>query len=63
MAKEKLNKNARDLSKHRMTIRLSEDEYQRAKYWADREGESVNDFVRSSIIHYVSFKNHDFGVA
>ena len=53
----------KNMDSHRLTIRISEDDFQRVKYWADREDESINDFVKDSIIHYIGFMNHDFDIS
>lgn len=43
----------------RMTVRISEDDYQRLKYWAEREEIKINDFVQESVHHYIRYLNHD----
>ena len=37
----------------RITVRISEDDYERLKYWAQREDIKMNDFVQESIHHYI----------
>jgi predicted DNA-binding protein len=43
----------------RMTVRISEDDYERLKYWAQRENIKMNDFVQESVHHYIRYLNHD----
>lgn len=43
----------------RITVRISEDDYERLKYWAQREDIKMNDFVQESIHHYIRYLNHD----
>lgn len=35
---------------HRVTATLSDEEYVRAKYWADKKGITINDYIRESMI-------------
>ena len=44
----------------RVTLRLSEEDYERLSYWADRKGFSVNEFVPVLLDRYVDIENGDY---
>lgn len=45
---------------HRVTTTLSEDEFQTLKYWADKEGISINEVLKEGLSLFIAFKNDDY---
>ena len=45
---------------HRMTLRLSEDDYQRLQYWAKRRGLSANEYMQEALERQIWRENGDY---
>lgn len=45
---------------HRLTLRMSEDNYQKLQYWADRAECSLNDFVLVLLERYIDIENGNY---
>ena len=45
---------------HRLTLRIGDKDYEKLKYWAERENLSVNEFVVRMLDFYVRAKNEDY---
>lgn len=45
---------------HRLTVRISEDEYNKLSYWAQHEGFSINEFVPVMLDRYISIENGNY---
>ena len=46
----------------RLTIRLSEDDYERVKYWATQKQCSVNEYVQDTLIAQIKRENYDYDI-
>lgn len=46
----------------KLSVRISQKDYDRIAYWTDRENVSKSTFVLDAIDHYIGFLNHDFDV-
>lgn len=49
-----------DKTQYRTTIRLSSELYQQVKYWAEKNGMSVNDYLLNCIDYYIKRENCDY---
>ena len=47
-------------SSNRVTACLTDDDFERVKYWAEKKGMSINDFVRYSIDLAIKRENKDY---
>ena len=45
---------------HRVTATITNDEYERLKYWADSHGLSVNEYLREAIELAIRRENQDY---
>lgn len=45
---------------HRLTLRISEDDYQRLQYWATRREMSVNDYMIEALYAQIRKENGDY---
>lgn len=48
------------LEQHRLTLRFLEADFQKLKYWADKEGVSVNEFIILMLEQWVDIKNGNY---
>lgn len=46
----------------RLTIRLSEDDYERVKYWAVQKQCSVNEYVQDALVTQIKRENYDYDI-
>lgn len=46
----------------RVTVTLTPDEYERLKYWSQRRGMSINEYLFHSLEHMIAWENQDFDV-
>ena len=46
----------------RLTIRLSEDDYERVKYWATQKQCSVNEYVQDALVTQIKRENYDYDI-
>lgn len=44
----------------RVTVRMDSDTNERVKYWAERKGMSVNEYILEAIDHMIRFENRDY---
>ena len=44
----------------RVTLRLSEDDYNRLSYWADKKDFSINEFIPIILDRYIDIENGDY---
>lgn len=47
-------------SNHRVTCTLTSDEYERLKYWADKNEMSVNEYIREAVESAIKKENGDY---
>lgn len=47
---------------HRLTLRISEDDYQRLQYWAARRGISANDYMIEALYAQIRRENGDYDI-
>lgn len=47
---------------HRFTAMVDPDTYERVKYWSDKRGLSINDYVRLAVDNQIKYENRDFDV-
>lgn len=47
---------------HRVTATLDDDSYERLKYWANKHGLSINEYIAESIDMMIRYDNHDFDI-
>lgn len=45
---------------HRLTLRISEDDFQRLQYWATRREMSVNDYMIEALYAQIRKENRDY---
>lgn len=45
---------------HRVTATVTEDTFQRIKYWADKKGISVNEYLCDAIDLMIAYENKDY---
>jgi len=45
---------------HRLTLRMTETDYEKLAYWANKKGMSINEFVPVLLDQYVSIQNGDY---
>lgn len=45
---------------HRVTCTLSSDEFERLKYWAARNGVSINEYLREAVNKAIGYENGDY---
>lgn len=51
---------AENAGRHRITVRISEDDYERLKYWAAKKQLTVNEYVQDSIDQAIKRENGDY---
>lgn len=51
---------ARGKDTHRVTVTVSEDKFQQLKYWADRNGVSINEYLNEALDKAIRYENHDY---
>lgn len=47
---------------HRFTAMVDSNTYERVKYWSDKRGLSINDYVRLAVDNQIKYENRDFDV-
>ena len=45
---------------HRITANVNDDDYERLKYWAEKRGMSINDYVRYGVDLAIRRENKDY---
>ena len=45
---------------HRMTLRLSNDDYERLQYWAARRQMSANEYMEEALQQAIAYENRDY---
>lgn len=45
---------------HRFTASVDAETVEQVKYWARKNGISINDFLREAISHYIAYQNKDY---
>lgn len=51
---------ARENNQHRLTLRFLEEDFQKLKYWADKEDVSVNEFILLMLEQWIDIKNGSY---
>lgn len=51
---------AKDIGSHRLTLRLSDVDYDKLSYWADKVGMSMNEFVPVILDRWVDIENGNY---
>lgn len=51
---------AKDLGTHRLTLRLSDVDFDKLSYWSDKAGMSINEFVPVILDRWVSIENGNY---
>lgn len=51
---------AENAERHRITIRISEDDYERLKYWAAKKQLNVNEYIQDAIDQAIKRENGDY---
>ena len=49
-----------DKNTHRVTVTLSNDQFERLKYWADKRGCSINEYLNDAIDLSIRRENKDY---
>lgn len=42
---------------HRLTLRIEEEEFEKLKYWAEKKGVNVNQYVSDAITRQIKWEN------
>lgn len=50
------------MAQHRVTAVVNDTDFERIKYWADKKGISINDFVRDSVNLAIRYENRDYDI-
>ena len=45
---------------HRVTATISDDQFERLKYWAKKRGLSINEYLNESLDHMIRYENRDY---
>lgn len=45
---------------HRVTFTVSDEEYQLLKYWSDRNGVSINEYMKEAMERQIRYENQDY---
>lgn len=45
---------------HRVTTTLTDDQYERLKYWAQKKGVSINEYLNDAIDRVIRYENKDY---
>lgn len=48
------------MAQNRVTAVVNDDDYERIKYWADKKGMSINDYVRYALDIAIKRENKDY---
>lgn len=51
---------AKDVGSHRLTLRLSDKDYDRLSYWSEKVGMSMNEFVPVILDRWVDIENGNY---
>ena len=54
------NKKVSDNQSHRLTVRLSEKDFNRLEYWSNHAGLSINEFIPAILDRWVDFENGNY---
>lgn len=58
MAKQQQKK----MDTHRLTLRLTDTDYERLSYWADKQGVSINEFVPMVVDRWIAIENGNYNL-
>lgn len=47
---------------HRLTLRIEEEEFEKLKYWAEKKGVNVNQYVSDAITRQIKWDIGDFDI-
>lgn len=50
------------MSKHRITAVVEDADFERIKYWAEKKGISINDYVRDATFEAIKRENKDYDI-
>ncbi len=50
------------MSKHRITAVVEDADFERIKYWAEKKGVSINDYVRDATFEAIKRENKDYDI-